>query len=246
MRLVKKDMDDVGLQKSQMDKIVLASGSARIPKVQQLLNDYFNGERIYVSSFILLLLFSASAATGGRRKSSPLEKKLLLSCSTVIGVAFIATAKNQSLCRAAAEKTKQQIPERESKYVVVTEAFKEAIWLRAVLFEIGFLDKNVVVFSDSQFVIQLCKNPIFHDRTKHIDVRFHYIRDIIEKGIVKLEKIPSEFNPADMNNNQSVENEDYDEKLKEVEAVYQRSSGALGVVRAGPEEVLDDNSRDEL
>ena len=64
--------------------------------------------------------------------------------------------------------------------------------------EIGFLDKNVVVFSDSQSAIQLCKNHVFHDRTKHIDVRFHYIRDIVEKGIVELEKSPSEFNPADM------------------------------------------------
>ncbi|GAA0165602.1 transmembrane signal receptor [Lithospermum erythrorhizon] len=79
-----------------------------------------------------------------------------------------------------------------------TEAFKEAIWLRALLSEIGFLDKHVVVFSDSQSAIQLCKNPVFHDRTKHIDVRFHYIRDIVEQGIVKLEKIPSEFNHADM------------------------------------------------
>ena len=86
----------------------------------------------------------------------------------------------------------------ESEYVAATKAFKEAIWLRALLSEIGFLDKNVVVFSDSQSAIQLCKNPVFHDRTKHIDVRFHYIRDIVEKGIVKLEKIPSEFNPADM------------------------------------------------
>ncbi|CAH9146636.1 unnamed protein product [Cuscuta epithymum] len=86
----------------------------------------------------------------------------------------------------------------ESEYVAATEAFKEAIWLRGLLHEINFLDKNVVIFSDSQSAIQLCKNPVFHDRTKHIDVRFHYIRDIVEKGIIKLEKIPSEFNPADM------------------------------------------------
>ncbi|CAH9139773.1 unnamed protein product [Cuscuta epithymum] len=86
----------------------------------------------------------------------------------------------------------------ESEYVAATEAFKEAIWLRGLLHEINFLDKNVVIFSDSQSAIQLCKNPVFHDRTKHIDVKFHYIRDIVEKGIIKLEKIPSEFNPADM------------------------------------------------
>ncbi|XP_047326536.1 secreted RxLR effector protein 161-like [Impatiens glandulifera] len=63
----------------------------------------------------------------------------------------------------------------ESEYVAATEAFKEAIWLRAVLSEIGFLDKNVVVFSDSQSAIQLYKNPVFHDRTKHIDVRWRLL-----------------------------------------------------------------------
>ncbi|XP_047326340.1 secreted RxLR effector protein 161-like [Impatiens glandulifera] len=86
----------------------------------------------------------------------------------------------------------------ESEYVAATEAFKEAIWLRVVLSEIGFLDKNMVVFSNSQSAIQLCKNHVFHDRTKHIDVKFHYIQDIVEKCIVKLEKILSELNIVDM------------------------------------------------
>ena len=63
--------------------------------------------------------------------------------------------------------------------------------------EIGFCDK-VVVYSDSQSAIQLCKNPVFHDRTKHIEVRFHFIRDIVDRGVVSLEKIASDLNPADM------------------------------------------------
>ncbi|KAK6121016.1 hypothetical protein DH2020_045235 [Rehmannia glutinosa] len=82
----------------------------------------------------------------------------------------------------------------ESEYIAVTEAFKEALWLKGLISELDFLDGNVVIFSDSQSGIQLCKNPVFHDRTKHIDVRFHYIRDIVAKGLVNLEKIPSEFN----------------------------------------------------
>ncbi|CAH9067875.1 unnamed protein product [Cuscuta epithymum] len=86
----------------------------------------------------------------------------------------------------------------ESEYVAATEAFKEAIWLKRLVSEIGFLKKGVTIFSDSQSAIQLCKNPVFHDRTKHIDVRFHFIRDIVDAGGVKLCKIPSEFNPADM------------------------------------------------
>ncbi|KAK4409816.1 Retrovirus-related Pol polyprotein from transposon TNT 1-94 [Sesamum angolense] len=86
----------------------------------------------------------------------------------------------------------------EAEYIATTEAFKEAIWLKGILTEIGFLNKKVTIFSDSQSSIQLCKNPVFHDRTKHIDVRYHFIRDIVGKEIINLEKINSENNPADM------------------------------------------------
>ncbi|KAL0434875.1 UNVERIFIED_CONTAM: Retrovirus-related Pol polyprotein from transposon TNT 1-94 [Sesamum radiatum] len=58
----------------------------------------------------------------------------------------------------------------EAEYIATTEAFKEAIWLKRILTEIGFLKNNVTIFSDSQSSIQLCKNPVFHDRTKHIEV----------------------------------------------------------------------------
>ncbi|KAK6123380.1 hypothetical protein DH2020_042881 [Rehmannia glutinosa] len=86
----------------------------------------------------------------------------------------------------------------ESEYVVVTEALKEALWLKGLVSEIGFLKQKVVVFSDSQSGIQLCKNLVFHDRTKHIDVRFHFIRDIVSKGLICLEKVASQYNPVDM------------------------------------------------
>ena len=46
--------------------------------------------------------------------------------------------------------------------------------------------------------IQLGKNPVFHDTTKHIDFRYHFIREIISSGVIKLEKVFTEENPADM------------------------------------------------
>ncbi|KAL0374208.1 UNVERIFIED_CONTAM: Retrovirus-related Pol polyprotein from transposon TNT 1-94 [Sesamum radiatum] len=86
----------------------------------------------------------------------------------------------------------------EAEYIATTEAFKVAIWLEGLLKEIGFLKQKLTIFSDSQSSIQLCKNPVFHDRTKYIDVRYHFIRDIVNKEIINLEKISSEENPADM------------------------------------------------
>ncbi|KAL7150257.1 hypothetical protein ABFS83_05G099600 [Erythranthe nasuta] len=86
----------------------------------------------------------------------------------------------------------------EAEYNAATEAVKESLWLKGLLSEIGFLKGKVVVFSDSQSGIQLCKNPVFHDRTKHIEIKYHFIRKVVGKGEIDLEKIPSEFNPVDM------------------------------------------------
>ncbi|KAL2237275.1 UNVERIFIED_CONTAM: Retrovirus-related Pol polyprotein from transposon TNT 1-94 [Sesamum indicum] len=71
----------------------------------------------------------------------------------------------------------------EAEYIATTEAFKEAIWLDGLIKEIGFSNNKLTVYSDSQSSIQLCKNPVFHDRTKHIDVRYHFIRDIVSKEV---------------------------------------------------------------
>ncbi|XP_047961731.1 secreted RxLR effector protein 161-like [Salvia hispanica] len=86
----------------------------------------------------------------------------------------------------------------ESEYIAITEAMKETIWLKGVLSKLKFLNDTHVVYSDSQSAIQLCKNPMFHDMTKHIDVRFHFIRDVVEKGEVFLHKVHTDKNPTDI------------------------------------------------
>jgi len=53
-----------------------------------------------------------------------------------------------------------------AEYVAVTDAFKEVIWLQGLLKEIHLLQGKVVVFSNSQSTIHLCKNPMYHERTK--------------------------------------------------------------------------------
>ena len=57
---------------------------------------------------------------------------------------------------------------------------------------------TVKLFCDSQSAIYLSKNSMFHERTKHIDVRLHFVRDIISQWIIKVEKISTLTNPADM------------------------------------------------
>ncbi|XP_060965581.1 secreted RxLR effector protein 161-like [Cannabis sativa] len=86
----------------------------------------------------------------------------------------------------------------EAEYVATTEAIKEAICLKGLLNELKLLKGVPTVYSDSQSCIFQCKSPMFHDRTKHIEIKYHFIRDKVTQGEVKIEKVPTEDNPTDM------------------------------------------------
>ncbi|KAK0592644.1 hypothetical protein LWI29_022839 [Acer saccharum] len=90
------------------------------------------------------------------------------------------------------------ISTNEAEYVAVTESSKELIWLQGLLAELGFDQVMNVLHSDSQSAIHLAKNSAFHSKTKHIDLRYHFIRSLIEEGVLKLVKIAGSKNPADM------------------------------------------------
>ncbi|MCO5589082.1 hypothetical protein L7F22_043048 [Adiantum nelumboides] len=76
----------------------------------------------------------------------------------------------------------------EVEYISATEASKEAIWLARLCSEFGLPDKAPMLGCDSQSAICLAKNAMFHARTKHIDVRYHFIREVLEDGLITLVK----------------------------------------------------------
>ena len=86
----------------------------------------------------------------------------------------------------------------EAEYIAITDVFKEAIWLQDILTEIQQLHGKTVVYSDSQSAIHLSKNPVHHERTKHVDVKYHFVREIISSGKIEIKKVPTEDNPSDM------------------------------------------------
>jgi hypothetical protein len=76
----------------------------------------------------------------------------------------------------------------EAEYIALTHAAKEAIWLRSL---IGELQQNLeleptLIYEDNQSCIALAKNPVFHARSKHIDIRHHFIRDKVESKEIEL------------------------------------------------------------
>jgi transposase InsO family protein len=86
----------------------------------------------------------------------------------------------------------------EAEYVAATHAAKEAIWLRRLIGELFKpVDSPTVLFSDSQSAIALAKDGHYHARTKHIDIRYHFIRYVIEEGTIKLIYCPTDDMTAD-------------------------------------------------
>ena len=86
----------------------------------------------------------------------------------------------------------------EAEYIAVTEAGKELVWIKTFFKELGMQQDEYVVYCDSQSAIDLSKNATYHSRTKHIEVRYHWIRDATEEKRFKLKKIHTDKNAADM------------------------------------------------
>lgn len=85
----------------------------------------------------------------------------------------------------------------EAEYMALTEATKEALWLLGLVKELQLGQDRIIVFCDSQGAVQLSKNQVFHERKKHVDIKLHFIRDVIAEGSVTVKKIPTEENPSD-------------------------------------------------
>lgn len=85
----------------------------------------------------------------------------------------------------------------EAKYISVTEAVKESIWLQGIMLELGVCQECVIVNCDSQSVIHLTNHQVFHDKSKHINVKNNFVRDVLVGGSIEVQKIPTEENPAD-------------------------------------------------
>ena len=86
----------------------------------------------------------------------------------------------------------------EAKYMAVAKAAKEALWLKGLVKELGLNQGGVQLHCDSQSAIYLAKHQVYHARTKHIDVRFHKIRELTTTGEIILEKIDTSENAVDM------------------------------------------------
>jgi transposase InsO family protein len=88
----------------------------------------------------------------------------------------------------------------EAEYMALKEAIKEFVWLQSLFEEIESLRtcNTKILLTDNQSAIDLSKNPEYHARSKHIDIQYHYVREITQSGQVTLKYVPTKENIADV------------------------------------------------
>ena len=113
--------------------------------------------------------------------------------------AYIFTAAGAPVSWAARRQQIVTLSSTEAEYVALTEAAQEAIWLRRLLEEIGVQGvlPKVDLLNDNIGAAALARNPEYHSRTKHIDVRWHWIREAYERGEIELPYVATGDNLAD-------------------------------------------------
>ena len=86
----------------------------------------------------------------------------------------------------------------EAEYIAAGSCYSQLLWMKNVLTDYGISQDTMVVYYDNSSAIDISKNPVQHSKTKHIEIRYHFIRDLVERKIVCLEYILTERQNADI------------------------------------------------
>jgi hypothetical protein len=86
----------------------------------------------------------------------------------------------------------------EAEYMAISDCSRQAVWIKTMLEELGIRLKAVPVYNDNQGSIFIASNPVQESHTKHINIWYHYICELIAAKEVELMFVPGEMNPADM------------------------------------------------
>ena len=86
----------------------------------------------------------------------------------------------------------------ETEYIATGSCCSQLIWMKKVLTDYGISQDTMVLYCDNSSAINISKNPVQHSKTKHIEIMYHFIRDLIERKIMCLEYIPTERQIADI------------------------------------------------
>ncbi|GKE62077.1 hypothetical protein Tco_1512444, partial [Tanacetum coccineum] len=134
--------------------------------------------------------FDLVAYTDGDYAEASLDKK-----STIGGCQFLG-------CRLILWQCKKQTVVAnsitEAEYIVASNCCRQVLWIQNQLLDYGYNFMQTKIHIDNESTICIVKNPIFHSKTKHIEIRHHFIRDSNEKKLIQMIKIHIDQNVVDL------------------------------------------------
>ena len=86
----------------------------------------------------------------------------------------------------------------EAEYIAARSCYTQLLWMKKLLHDYGISQDTMCVFYDNTSTINLSKNPVQHSKSKHIEIRYHFIRDLVEDKVVCLEFIHTNNQKADI------------------------------------------------
>ncbi|GJZ79161.1 retrovirus-related pol polyprotein from transposon TNT 1-94 [Tanacetum coccineum] len=96
------------------------------------------------------------------------------------------------------KQTSMSISSTEAEYIAMSGCCAQILWMRSQLSDYGFAYNHIPLYCDNKSAIALCCNNVQHSRSKHIDIRHHFIREQVEKGVVELYFVRTEYQLADI------------------------------------------------
>ncbi|KAJ9538591.1 hypothetical protein OSB04_031324 [Centaurea solstitialis] len=85
-----------------------------------------------------------------------------------------------------------------AEYVAAASCCSQVLWMRTQLGDYGYNFNHIPIYCDSKIAIAITCNPVQHTRTKHIDIRYHFINDHVERGTIELYFVKTEYQLADL------------------------------------------------
>ncbi|KAJ9557345.1 hypothetical protein OSB04_011959 [Centaurea solstitialis] len=86
----------------------------------------------------------------------------------------------------------------EAEYVAAASCCLQVLWMKTQLLDYGYKLKRVPIYCDSESAIAITSNPVQHSKTKHIDIRYHFIKDNVEKGNIEMFFVQTDYQLADL------------------------------------------------
>ncbi|KAL7291669.1 hypothetical protein TKK_0014705 [Trichogramma kaykai] len=112
---------------------------------------------------------------------------------------YMFSLSNSAVSRCSKKQKSVALSSTEAEYMSLSNAAEEAIFLSNLPKELGFDDlSRITVYNDNQSAAKLASNPVFHARSKHIDIRAHFIREVLKKRKFYLKYLSTEEMTADI------------------------------------------------